>query len=59
MALLGFTDGFQIFRQKRDDCVKRENLMITAMFPDPKSPKDFNSFFRPLVNKLKQLQGKY
>jgi hypothetical protein len=74
VALLGSTDGFQIFRQKRDDCwvvllinanlkpevrVKRENLMIAAMFPGPKAPKNFNSFLRPLVNELKQLQSKY
>jgi hypothetical protein len=74
VALLGSTDGFQIFRQKHDDCwvvllinanlkpevrVKRENLMIAAMFSDPKSPKNFNSFLRSLVNELKQLQSKY
>jgi hypothetical protein len=73
VALLGSSDGFQIFRQSRDDCwmvllinanlppevrVKRENLIIAAMFPGPKAPKDFNSFLRPLINELKQLQGK-
>ena len=73
VALLGSMDGFQLFRQKRDDCwvillinanlppeirVKRENLIIAAIFPDPKTPKDFNSFLRPLVNELKQLQDK-
>ena len=73
VALLKSTDGFQLFRQKWDDCwvvllinanlvpeirVKWENLIIAAMFLDPKAPKDFNSFLRPLVNELKQLQGK-
>ena len=74
MALLGSMDGFQIFWQKCDDYwivllinanfkpeihMKQENLMIAAMFPGPKSSKNFNSFFRPLVNELKQLQDKY
>jgi len=73
VALLGSMDGFQLFRQKRDDCwvvllinanlppeirVERENLIIAAMFPGPKAPMDFNLFLRPLVNELKQLQGK-
>ena len=73
VALLGSSDGFQIFRQSRDDCwmillinanlppevcVKWENLIIAAMFPVSKAPKDFNSFLRPLINELKQLQGK-
>jgi hypothetical protein len=66
------TDGYQIFRQKRDDCwvilfinanlppdmrVQKENLMITALIPGPKAPKNFNSFLQPLVDELKQLQG--
>lgn len=73
VALIASTDGYQLFKQKRDDCwvilllyanlppshrVKKENLMITAMIPGPKSPKDFNSFLRPLVDELKQLEGK-
>ena len=72
IALLASTDGYQIFRQKRDDCwvillinanlppsirVQRENLMISALIPGPKAPKNFNSFLRPLVNELKKLQG--
>lgn len=72
IALLASTDGYQIFRQKRDDCwiillinanlppsvrVQRENLMISMLIPGPKAPKNFNSFLRPLVDELKQLQG--
>jgi hypothetical protein len=74
IALIASTDGYQIFRQSRDDCwvilfinanlppnirVKRENLMISALIPGPKAPKNFNSFLQPLVNELKQLQGTY
>jgi hypothetical protein len=72
VALIGSTDGYQLFRQKRNDCwivlllnanlppshrVKKENLMITAVIPGPKSPKDFNSFLQPLINELKHLEG--
>ncbi|CAG8612899.1 466_t:CDS:2 [Ambispora gerdemannii] len=60
-------DGYQIFKQQRDDCwvillinhnlppevrVKKENLMITAVIPGPRAPKDLNSFLRPLVDEL-------
>lgn len=72
IALIASTDGYQIFCQKRNDCwvillinanlppdvrVKRENLMISALIPGPKEPKNFNSFLQPLVDELKQLQG--
>ena len=65
-------DGYQIFRQQRDDCwvilvinhnlppevrVKKENLLIVAVIPGPKQPKDFNSFLQPLVDELKLLEG--
>lgn len=65
------TNGYQIFYQKRDDCwvifliianvppdirIQRENLIITALIPGPKTPKNFNSFLRPLVDELKLLQ---
>jgi hypothetical protein len=36
--------------------VKKENLIINMVIPGPKSPKDFNSFLRPLVDELKQLE---
>src|ERR1043165_7335032 len=56
IALIGSVDGYQIFRQKTEDCwvvlminanicpenrVKRENLMITAIILGPKEPKHF------------------
>jgi len=72
VVLMGSTDGYQIFRQKRNDCwivlfinanlppsehVKKDNLMISAMFPGPKQPKNMNSFLWPLVEELKKLEG--
>jgi Transposase family tnp2 len=74
IALVGSTDGYQIFRQKTDDCwivmfinanlfldirVKKENLLISAIIPGPNQPKDFNSFLRPIIDELKLLQGKF
>ena len=72
VALMGSTDGYQIFRQKRNDCwivllinanlppserVKKDNLMISAIFPGPKQPKNMNLFLWPLVEELKKLEG--
>jgi len=69
---MGSTDGYQIFCQKQNDCwiillinanlllsecVKKDNLMISAMFPRPKQPKDMNLFLWPLVEELKKLEG--
>ena len=74
IALIGSVDGYQIFRQKTDDCwvvlminanicpenrVKRENLMITAIIPGPKEPKQFNSFMHPIIKELRELEGIY
>ena len=74
IALIGSTDGYQIFRQKTDSCwvvmfinanlfpkvrVKKENLLISAIIPGPDQPKDFNSFLRPIIDELKILQGKF
>ncbi|GET53357.1 transposase domain-containing protein [Rhizophagus irregularis DAOM 181602=DAOM 197198] len=71
IALIGSTDGYQIFRQKTDSCwilmfinanlpptirVKKENLLISAIIPGPNQPKDFNSFLRPIIDELKVLQ---
>ena len=71
VALIASMDGYQVFKQKRNDCwvilllnanlppskrVKKENLIINMVIPGPKSPKDFNSFLRPLVDELKQLE---
>jgi hypothetical protein len=72
IALIGSTDGYQIFKQKTDDCwvvmfinanlppnkrVKKENLLISAIIPGPNQPKNFNSFLRPIVDELKTLEG--
>ena len=65
-------DGFQLFKQKTDDCwafllinnnldpsirVKKENLIIPFLIPGPTSPKDFNSFLRPFVDEMKELES--
>src|SRR6266542_2456137 len=67
-------DGYQIFKQKTDDCwafliinnnldllirVKKENLLILFLIPEPKQLKDFNTFLRPFINEMKELEGKY
>jgi hypothetical protein len=72
IALLGSVDGYQLFRQKCDDCwivlfinanlppeerVKKENLLITSIIPGPKAPKDFNSFIKPIIEELCLLKG--
>jgi hypothetical protein len=72
VALTGSVDGYQIFRQKTDDCwvvlminanlcpekrVKKDNLLVTAIIPGPKEPKNFNSFMHPIVCELKELEG--
>jgi hypothetical protein len=74
IALLGSVDGYQLFKQKCDDCwivlfinanlpphqhVKKENLLITSIIPGPKAPKDFNSFIKPIVEELCLLKGKH
>jgi len=74
IALLGSVDGYQVFKQKCDDCwivlfinanlppdqrVKKENLLITSIIPGPKALKDFNSFMRPIVEELCLLEGNY
>jgi len=73
IILLGSVDGYQLFKQKCDDCwivlfinanlppeqrVKKENLLITSIIPGPKAPKDFNSFMKPVVDELCLLEGK-
>jgi hypothetical protein len=73
IALIGSMDGYQIFKQRTEDCwvvmfinanlpsnerVKKENLLISAVIPGPSQPKNFNSFLRPIVDELKMLKGK-
>ncbi|CAG8850794.1 14828_t:CDS:2, partial [Gigaspora margarita] len=50
IALIASTD---------DQRVKKENLMITAIIPGLKSPKNFNSFLQPLVDGLKCLEARH
>lgn len=74
VALLGSVDGYQLFRQKCDDCwvvlfinanlppeqrVKKENLLISSIIPGPKTPKDFNSFVKPIIEELRILEGNF
>src|SRR6266545_2422742 len=74
IAFTASCDGYQIFRQKTDDCwlflminnnldlslrVKKENLMIPFLIPGPNQPKDFNTFLQPFVNEMKELESKY
>ncbi|GBC33798.2 transposase domain-containing protein [Rhizophagus irregularis DAOM 181602=DAOM 197198] len=71
VAFTASCDGYQIFRQKTDDCwvflfinnnlpqelrVKKENLMVILIIPGPKQPQDFNSFLYPLIQEMKMLQ---
>src|SRR6266542_3371209 len=74
IAFTASCDGYQIFRQKTDDCwlfliinnnldpslrVKKENLMIPFLIPEPNQPKDFNTFLQSFVNEMKELESKY
>src|SRR6266540_1066191 len=74
IAFTASCDGYQIFRQKTDDCwlflminnnldpslrVKKENLMIPFLILGPNQPKDFNTFLQPFVNEMKELESKY
>ena len=67
-------DGYQIFKQKTNDCwlflminnnldpslrVKKENLMIPFLIPGPNQPKDFNTFLRPFIDEMKELESMY
>ena len=74
IALLGSVDGYQIFKQKCDDCwvilfinanlppeqhVKKNNLLVTSIIPGPNAPKNFNSFMTPIIEELHILEGNY
>src|SRR6266498_2767357 len=67
-------DRYQIFKQRIDDCwafliinnnldplirVKKENLLIPFLISRLKQLKDFNTFLRPFINEMKELEGKY
>ena len=74
IALTVSCDGYQIFKQKTDDCwlfliinnnlhpslrVKKENLLIPFLIPGPNQPKNFNTFLRPFIDEMKELESKY
>lgn len=40
-----------------EKCVKKYNLLVTAIISDPKEPKNFNSFMHPIVCELKELES--
>jgi Transposase family tnp2 len=73
IAFTASCDGYQIFKQKTDDCwlflminnnldpslrVKKENLLIPFLIPGPNQPKDFNTFLRPFIDEMKELERK-
>ena len=73
IAFTASCDGYQIFKQKMDDCwlflminnnldpslrVKKENLLVPFLIPGPNQPKDFNTFLRPFINEMKELESK-
>ena len=38
--------------------VKKENLLIPFLIPEPNQPKDFNTFLRPFIDEMKELERK-
>src|SRR3954467_12093216 len=73
VAFTASCDGYQIFKQKTDDCwlflminnnldpslrVKKENLLVPFLIPKPSQPKDFNTFLRPFIDEMKELEHK-
>ena len=74
IAFIASCDGYQIFKQKTDDCwlflminnnlepslrVKKENLLVPFLISGPNQPKDFNSFLRPFIDEMKELESKF
>ena len=72
IAFIASCDGYQIFKQKTDDCwlflminnnlepslrVKKENLLVPFLIPGPHQPKDFNTFLRPFIDEMKELES--
>ena len=73
IAFIASCDGYQIFKQKTDDCwlfllinnnldpllrVKKGNLLVPFLIPGPNQPKDFNTFLRPFIDEMKELESK-
>ncbi|CAG8814383.1 24339_t:CDS:2, partial [Cetraspora pellucida] len=67
VALVASVDGYQIFRQKTNNCwivlvinanlafenhVKKENLLINIIIPRPKEPKDINTYLFSMIKEL-------
>jgi hypothetical protein len=38
--------------------VKKENLLIPFLIPGPNQPKEFNTFLRPFIDEMKELERK-
>ncbi|GES97902.1 transposase domain-containing protein [Rhizophagus clarus] len=52
-----------LFKDKRDvaftascDGVKKKNLLVPFLIPGPNQPKDFNTFLRPFIDEMKELE---
>jgi hypothetical protein len=40
-----------------DECYKVKNILTSFILPSPNAAKDFNSFLRPLVDELLELEN--
>ena len=38
--------------------MKKENLLIPFLISELNQPKDFNTFLRPFINEMKELESK-
>ena len=73
ISLSFHTDGVKLFKSRSsfhvwpllliinnlppDQRFKKENVLFLGVIPGPNQPKDIDSFLRPLVNELKELQA--
>src|SRR6266536_1140021 len=46
------------FLYRHEYIIKKENLLVPFLIPGPKQPKDFNSFLRPFINEMKELESR-
>ena len=72
LSLSFHTDGVKLFKTRSafhiwplvliinnlppEERFKQENILLLGVIPGPQQPKDIDSFLRPLVNELKNLQ---
>lgn len=72
LSLSFHTDGVKLFKSRKsfhvwplliiinnlppDQRFKKENVLLLGIIPGPNQPKDLDSFLRPLINELKELQ---